>query len=279
MAKKTKLEERIGSDEFQRLSAKGMQDPTKQNQYSAKEVISEFRNRGGAKVDEGEGNIKQRFLDAQASGAKFNQKAQNYLTEQHGFDFGKKVENPVKEEKPVTPVTPETQEKAQEFKDQKMQEVQVGMNENLDSSRTFGNNQNTIGDDNEFYCNVNQGNQDFSVNVTGGRDGSMSNMGFGAASKAMMENSYNRDRATFSAGGEAAKAADRANKQMGTNNRIKALDTATDMNIDYFRKASDRATLGLYGDVWNMKAPTWKAPGELDPIEVTYNKDTEEEQK
>ena len=31
--------------------------------------------------------------------------------------------------------------------------------------REFGDNQNTIGDDNKFYGNVNQGNQDFSVNI------------------------------------------------------------------------------------------------------------------
>ena len=74
--------------------------------------------------------------------------------------------------------------------------------------REFGDNQNTIGNDNEIFGNVNQGNQDFSVNIgsqnagSGGRGG-MSNLEYGAASKAMMENSYNRDRATFSAAGEA----------------------------------------------------------------------------
>ena len=203
----------------------------------------------------------------------------------------------VVEKEEVTPKTEESVEKAQDFKDQKTQQVQQVQQiqqpatttpSGGDSSdfggqnRTFGNNQNTIGDNNEIFGNVNQGNQDFSVNIAGGgnkSDGGMSNMAYGAAAKASMENSYNRDRATFNAGGEAAKYARQADAVTGASNRIKALDTTTDMNIDYFRKASDRATLGLYGDVWNMKAPTWKAPGELDPIEVTYNKDTEEEKK
>jgi hypothetical protein len=144
--------------------------------------------------------------------------------------------------------------------------------------REFGDNQNTIGNDNEIFGNVNQGNQDFSVNIGNqqagsGSRGGMSNLEYGAASKAMMENSYNRDRATFSAAGEAGATAARANSVTGASNRINKLDQATDQNIDYFRKASDRATMGLYGDIWNAKAPTWKAPGELDPIEVTYNKD------
>ena len=170
--------------------------------------------------------------------------------------------------------TEESVEKAQNFANENVQQVEENipmMNTGTGQNRTFGDNQNTIGDNNEIFGNVNQGNQDFSVNIAGGSKGYMSNLGYGAAAKASMENSYNRDRATFSAGGEAAKYAKQANSVTGASNRIKALDSATDKNIDYFRKASDRATMGLYGDIWNMKAPSWKAPGDLDPIEVTYN--------
>ena len=178
MAKISKLEERIGSDEFKRLSAAGMQDPTKKGEYSAAEVISEFRNRGDFKVDEGEGNIKQRFLDAQAGGAKFNSNAQNYLTEQHGFDFSKKGTG--------ADVTPEKQEKAQVFKDEKVKQVinntinkpgggatdviapdQNGTGASFD--RVFGDNQNTMGSGNVIYGNMNQGNQDYSFNQFRGR--------------------------------------------------------------------------------------------------------------
>ena len=184
MARTSNLEERMGAEEFKRLSASGMQDPTAKNKYSAKEVISEFRGRGDSKVDEGEGNIKQRFLDAQASGAKFNQKAQNYLTEQHGFDFSKKAKDPVAdpvEEK--TPVTPESQQKAQDFKDDRMEIVKefikekpsafagspsggVNVSQNASFDRVFGNNRNTIGDGNVIHGDLNQGNQDYSLNLS-----------------------------------------------------------------------------------------------------------------
>jgi len=182
MARTSNLEERMGSDEFKRLSASGMQDPTNKNKYSAKEVISEFRGRGDSKVDEGDGNIKQRFLDAQAGGAKFNQRAQNYLTEQHGFDFSKKAKNPVEDK---TDVTPKSQQKAQEFKDDKMEIVKEFMKKetptfkgtgegsgNFNVSQTssfdrvFGNNRNSIGSGNTIGGNLNQGNQDYSLNLS-----------------------------------------------------------------------------------------------------------------
>ena len=184
MAKKSKLEERMGSDEFNRLAASGMQDPTSNNSYSAKEVMAEFRGRGDKKVDEGDGNIKQRFLDAQAGGAKFNARAQKYLTEQHGFDFSKKAKDPVAdpvEEK--TSVTPESQQKAQNFKDDRMEIVKefikekpsafagspsggVNVSQNASFDRVFGNNRNTIGDGNVIHGNLNQGNQDYSLNLS-----------------------------------------------------------------------------------------------------------------
>ena len=184
MARTSKLEQRMGGDEFKRLSAAGMQDPTGKNKYSAKEVIAEFRGRGDLKVDEGDGNIKQRFLDAQAGGAKFNQRAQNYLTEQHGFDFGQKGAD----------VTPEKQEEAEAFKDEKVNQVinNVMNNEgpaaraeetlltgsgdgmNMSFDRVFGNNQNTIGSGNTISGNFNQGNQDYSSNI--GTQGGVSSL-------------------------------------------------------------------------------------------------------
>ena len=183
MARTSKLEQRMGGDEFKRLSAAGMQDPTDKNQYSAKEVIAEFRGRGDSKVDEGDDSIKQRFLDAQAGGAKFNQNAQNYLTEQHGFDFGKS-----------TDVTPEKQEKAQAFKDEKVNQVinnvinsegpaaraeetlltGSGDSMNMSFDRVFGDNQNTIGSGNTISGNFNQGNQDYSSNI--GTQGGISSL-------------------------------------------------------------------------------------------------------
>ena len=92
----------------------------------------------------------------------------------------------------------------------------------------------------------------------------------------LMENQYQRNKNTFSAGGAAAAAAARAAQVTGSNERISGLDKVTDANIDYFRKASDMSTLGLYGDIWNMKAPTWKSPGDLDKIETNYDKDDDD---
>ena len=170
--------------------------------------------------------------------------------------------------------TQETANNAQIFKEQKTNQTQS-------FDRTFGDNQNTIGDDNKFYGNVNQGNQDFSINIgnqqSGGKGsaggGSMSNAAAGAAAKAGFENTYQRSRANFSPTGFAAKNVAAADELGGTSNLIKGLDKTTDDNIDYYRKASDRSTLGIYGDIWNMKTPTWKAPGNLDKIETTYDKD------
>ena len=151
--------------------------------------------------------------------------------------------------------------------------------------RNFGDNENTIGDGNNFYGNVNQGNQDFSINIgnqqagAGGTagGGTMSNAAEGAAAKAGFENTWERSNAKFNPMAFAASNVAAADQLMGTSDLIKGLDQTTDANIDYYRKASDRSTLGLYGDIWNMKAPTWKSPGQLDKIETSYDKDDEEE--
>ena len=153
--------------------------------------------------------------------------------------------------------------------------------------RTFGSNENTIGDNNKFFGNVNQGNQDFSINIgnqqagAGGTagGGTMSNAAEGAAAKAGFENTWERSNAKFNPMAFAASNIAAADELGGTSNLIKGLDQTTDANIDYYRKASDRSTLGIYGDIWNMKAPTWKSPGDLEKIETTYDKTTEEEEK
>ena len=347
---KNRVQQRLGDEQYKNVSQAGLQDATEQGSYSANEVIAEFRNREkGVSVDEGDNSVLARFQKAQAGGAKFNNKAQEYLSK-YGMTFDKKgkgkgkeeVETPVVEtpvtETPVTETPPvvdtvdnsinvntgsdsgtstgnsfdrtfgdnenvigdnntisgnvnqgnqdfstniggssssgsaSNQEGAQDFLNDKMTQT---------FDRDFGDNQNTVGDNNQIYGNLNQGNQDFSVNIGGGTgnssDGGMSNLQYGAASKAMMENQYQRNKQTFSAGGAAAATAARAAQVTGSNERINKLDQATDQNIDYFRRASDRSTLGLYGDIWNMKAPTWKAPGDLDKIETTYDKDKDDE--
>lgn len=82
------LERRIGTDEYTRIGARGQDDATGKGKYSAKEVISEFRNREkGTSVDGGEGSMVDYFQGLVNDGAKFNGRAKNYLTK-HGVTFG-----------------------------------------------------------------------------------------------------------------------------------------------------------------------------------------------
>ena len=228
---------------------------------------------------------------AKASGGEIGEKAQNRF-DRWDARAAEKAKQP--------------KEAAQDFLEEKKQPIQDSFNTtdsfNTDTDtkgsfntsidqdqsfdRNFGNNENTIGDDNNFYGNVNQGNQDFSINIgnqqagAGGTagGGTMSNAAEGAAAKAGFENTWERSNAKFNPTAFAASNVAAADQLGGTSDLIKGLDRTTDANIDYYRKASDRGTLGLYGDIWNMKAPTWKAPGDLDKIETTYDKDKDDEE-
>ena len=75
------LERRIGTDEYERIGKRGQDDATGKGKYSAKEVISEFRNREkGTSVDGGEGSMVDYFQGLVNDGAKFNGRAKSYLT-------------------------------------------------------------------------------------------------------------------------------------------------------------------------------------------------------
>jgi len=83
------LEERLGTQEYNRISAEGQQDPTKGGRYSAKEVISEFRERPkGVSIDEGDNSMVTKYQRLVNDGAKFNRQAQSYL-EKQGVTFNK----------------------------------------------------------------------------------------------------------------------------------------------------------------------------------------------
>lgn len=85
---RNELEKRLGTDEYDRISPEGQQDPTKGGRYSAKEVISEFRERpDGVSVDEGPNSMVSKYQGLVDSGAKFNNKAKSYL-ENRGVSFG-----------------------------------------------------------------------------------------------------------------------------------------------------------------------------------------------
>ena len=41
---------------------------------------------------------------------------------------------------------------------------------------------------------------------------------------------------------------------------------------DYYRQSSRKRTLGLFGDVWNVKGgPTWKSPDAPEKIETNFD--------
>ncbi len=82
------LDERFGEGFSERVSPDGLQDPTNRGGYSKKELLAEFRGRGkGVSIDEGEGNLVDKYQGLVDSGEKFNGKARSYL-EGHGVEFG-----------------------------------------------------------------------------------------------------------------------------------------------------------------------------------------------
>ena len=107
------LDRRLGAEEYDRLSEIGLQDPTDKGEYSAAEVIAEFRNakKGGySGVDEGDNSVVDYFKKLQEEGATFNNKAQEYLGK-YGFEFTKPKSNAEIMESAEAPVeTSEDQE-------------------------------------------------------------------------------------------------------------------------------------------------------------------------
>jgi len=82
------LERSIGTEEYDRIGKEGQDDPDSQGRYSAREVISEFRNRPkGTSVDEGDDSMVAKYQKMVNDGTTFNPRAQKYL-ERHGVDFG-----------------------------------------------------------------------------------------------------------------------------------------------------------------------------------------------
>lgn len=176
------LDRRLGAEEYDRLAAVGHQDPTEAGDYSAKEVIAEFRNakKGGySGVDEGDNSVVDYFKRLQEEGATFNNKAQEYLGK-FGFDFTKPktevdetaVENTVESfpestEEP-TDVSigisePETVVSVPEYTTEDYIPNPGGIYANIGKQ---GDMTTTIGDNNTFGSGVQIGN-DFSTTIGG----------------------------------------------------------------------------------------------------------------
>jgi len=69
------LERSLGTEEYERIGARGHDDPDNKGRYSAREVISEVRNRDGKTVEE----MSDYFEGLRADGVKFNKRAEKYL--------------------------------------------------------------------------------------------------------------------------------------------------------------------------------------------------------
>lgn len=85
---RNELEKRLGTEKYDDFSQEGQQDVRKGGRYSAAEVISEFRERpDGVSVEGEENSMVAKYKALQEGGAKFNSKAQDYLSK-YGFEFG-----------------------------------------------------------------------------------------------------------------------------------------------------------------------------------------------
>ena len=92
-----------------------------------------------------------------------------------------------------------------------------------------------------------------------------------AAYNALNENQYERSKSKVSAPQIAARASAMAEEQVGGSDRVKGLNDAVNYGIDYWRNVSQKAQLGLFGDIWNMKSPTWNSPAAPNKIEPDYD--------
>ena len=117
---KSRLEERVGSDKYNEMSADGLQAPNDSGAYTAAEVKAEFRNASdkGRSVNDGGDDMVSYFQQQKDDGAKFNFKAQQYLTDKYGFDFSAKTKPPEEEETaPVDDEPTETADPVEEAKE------------------------------------------------------------------------------------------------------------------------------------------------------------------
>ncbi len=154
----------------------------------------------------------------------------------------------------------------------------VNTQQKISQDRVFGDNKNTIGDDNNFYGNVNQGNQDFSVNIANqqsgsrGSGGGLSNMQSAAAYNALNENSYERSRAKFSASGRAQKAIDMAADNSKVNEFVDNSNTASEMMRKFYGDKANNYMVGMFGDRYKStyRPPTFKPAEAPSKIESTY---------
>ena len=133
----------------------------------------------------------------------------------------------------------------------------------------------------------NTGMIDYSVNIQGNTNTQSAGGGGGGeasldplantktvtAYKALNENDYERSRSKVTGTSAAATAAAVGETLTGMSDRIKGFDYATNLNSDYYGALADNTRLGLFGDLYSYKPPTWVSPGEKSKVKTDFDKD------
>lgn len=146
---RNKVEERKGTEWYDNARKEGLQDATNQGGYSAAEVISEMRSGRDGKTTEQMADYYQGLAD---SGTTFNNRAQSYLSDKHGVNFGSGDKPKTKPEVPSN----QDQESAERYRQSAVGAVTqstgsiagnnnvINQNQEIDNSTTYEGNKSNI---------------------------------------------------------------------------------------------------------------------------------------
>jgi hypothetical protein len=163
------LEKRIGTKEYDRISADGHQDVRKGNKYSAAEVISEFRNRpDGVSVNDGDNSMVSKYQSMVDNGTKFNNKAKSYL-EKQGITFAASSDGGAEDPTPTPTPEPSPDKPSNPYQPTPPQIINPGNPGDIDGTNV------NINQDNDIITNIDgdnntvNNNQDNSISVGSAR--------------------------------------------------------------------------------------------------------------
>ena len=129
----------------------------------------------------------------------------------------------------------------------------------IDQRKKFsGDNKNRI-NNSTIHGNVNQCNQDFSVNIQGGgTDGGVSNMGSSAAYGGLNEQQYQKSQELYNPSASVAGAISSVADTTGLQDFADSVNFSTQKSINSWRDRSAVNTANIFGDLANFKTPEWK---------------------
>ena len=165
-------------------------------------------------------------------------------------------------------------QQAQELADNYVSNIAYG---EQDLGRDFGDNQNTIQDGNTIYGNVNQGNQDFSVNIAGqGAGGGLSNMGIVAAYDGLNEQQYQVSQQLFNPYARAQGNIDATKNSTNVAEGNRAANELYSGLASNYRSEATNYMTNMFGDYWNSEnyvPPTWNPPAPPSSLDERYEDD------